>query len=281
MIRLLVTGANGQLGTEVTKMLRQDDQYEVLAFNRHELDITDAEQVMRKVIDTKPDWILHCGAYTNVEQAEGEGYDANWAINCDGSANISKAAHEVRAKLIYISTDYVFDGKKGKPYTPDDEVNPLNEYGKAKLAGEQAVQKYYPDAYIIRTSWVFGEHGHNFVYTMLKLAEKTDNLKGVADQFGRPTYAPDLSLFMKHLIDTSPEGGIYHFSNDGETSWYGFAKEILKEKNVRITPVGSDEFPQKAERPTYSVMSLDKVKESGFAVPTWKDALERFKNRIR
>jgi len=281
MKRILVTGANGQLGTEVVRMLRQDGHYEVRAFNRYELDITDEEQVMRKVVNTQPDWILHCAAYTDVEQAEGDGYDANWEINRDGSANISKAAHKVSAKLIYISTDYVFDGKKTTPYTPEDKTNPLNEYGKAKLAGEQEILKYSPDAYIIRTSWVFGEHGHNFVYTMLKLAEKTDTLKGVADQFGRPTYAPDLSLFMKHLIDTSPEGGIYHFSNDGETSWYGFAKEILKEQNVKITPVGSDEFPQKAERPSYSVMSLDKVKETGFAVPTWKDALDRFKSRIR
>ena len=126
MKRILVTGANGQLGTEVVRMLRQDGHYEVCAFNRYELDITDEEQVMRKFVHTQPDWILHCAAYSNVEQAEEDGYDANWNINRDGSANISKAAHEVSAKLIYISTDYVFDGKKAKPYTPDDEVNPLN-----------------------------------------------------------------------------------------------------------------------------------------------------------
>ncbi len=261
-------------------MLRQDGQYEVRAFNRHELDITDAEQVMRKVIAAQPDWILHCAAYTDVEQAEGDGHDANWEINRDGSANISKAAHEVGAKLIYISTDYVFDGKKNHPYTPEDETNPLNEYGKAKLAGEQEMQKYCPDAYIIRTSWVFGEHGHNFVYTMLKLAEKTNAVKGVADQFGRPTYAPDLARFMKHVIETRPEAGIYHFSNDGEASWYDFAKEILKDRDVKVSPVDSDEFPQKAERPAYSVMSLDKVKETGFSVPTWRDALARFKDRV-
>ena len=280
MKRILVTGANGQLGTEVVRMLRQDGHYEVRAFNRQELDITDAEQVMGKVVDTQPDWILHCAAYTDVEKAESDGLDANWLINRDGSANISKAAHEVGAKLIYISTDYVFDGKKTTPYTPEDETNPLNEYGKAKLAGEQEILKYSPDAYIIRTSWVFGEHGHNFVYTMLKLADKTNEIKGVADQYGRPTYASDLSLFMKHVIDTMPDGGIYHFSNDGEASWYEFAKEILKERDVKVMPVGSDEFPQQAERPSYSVMSLDKVKGTGFAVTTWKDALERFKNQV-
>lgn len=281
MMKILVTGANGQLGTETVSLLSQDGDYEVRAFDRHELDITNAEQVMKKVCDFRPDWILHCAAYTNVEQAEGDGLEENWKINREGSINISKAAREVGAKLIYISTDYVFDGTKTSPYTPEDEPNPLNEYGKAKLAGEQAVQHYCSDAYIIRTSWVFGEHGQNFVYTMLKLAEKTDVLKGVADQYGRPTYAPDLASFMRHIIEVRPESGIYHFSNDGEANWYEFAVEILKNADVRVLPVGSEEFPQKAKRPSYSVMSLDKVKETGFYVQTWKNSLERFQNQLQ
>ncbi len=281
MMKILVTGANGQLGTETVSLLSQDGDYEVRAYDRQELDITNAEQVMKKVCDFRPDWILHCAAYTNVEQAEGDGLEANWKINREGSVNISKAAHEVGAKLMTISTDYVFDGTKTSPYTPEDEPNPLNEYGKAKLAGEQAVRYYCPDAYIIRTSWVFGEHGQNFVYTMLKSAERKNVLKGVADQYGRPTYAPDLASFMKHVIEVRPESGIYHFSNDEEASWYEFAVEILKNTDVKVLPVSSEEFPQKAKRPSYSVMSLDKVKETGFYVPTWKDSLERFQNQIR
>ncbi|MBT2757223.1 dTDP-4-dehydrorhamnose reductase [Mesobacillus foraminis] len=279
-MKVIVTGAKGQLGQDVTELL-QNKGYKVYPFSKAELNILDEAVVRTKVEEIRPDWILHCAAYTNVEAAEDEGKDLNWKVNRDGSAIISKAAAAVDAQLIFISTDYVFDGTRQEPYQPDDPTNPINEYGAAKLAGEKAVLEYSPDARIIRTSWVFGEHGHNFVYTMLKLAKKMDTLKVVDDQYGRPTYARDLANFMIYIMERNIEGGIYHFSNDNEATWYQFAREILKGEDVVVLPVDSSEFPQKASRPKHSVMSLDKVKETGFDIPSWEDALQRFQKNIQ
>lgn len=276
MMKIFITGANGQLGQDVTALSKKNEAYQVYSFTKDELDITDEQAVQSKVKEIKPDWILHCAAYTNVEAAEEEGKELNWKINKDGSAIISKAAASVQAKLIYISTDYVFDGRKKDWYETTDATNPLNEYGKAKLAGEQEIQQYLPNAHIIRTSWVFAEHGHNFVYTMLNLAKKMDTLKVVNDQYGRPTYAKDLAAFMLYIIEKDIEGGLYHFSNEETATWFDFAKEIVKEEAVEVVPVDSSAFPQKAKRPQYSVMSLEKAKATGFSIPTWKDALERF-----
>jgi len=275
-MKILITGANGQLGQDVVALAKENKAYEVYSFTKGELDVTDEQAVQSIVEEVKPAWILHCAAYTNVEAAEDEGKDLNWKINKEGSAIISKAAASVKAKLIYISTDYVFDGTKKEWYETEDATNPLNEYGKAKLAGEQEIQRYLPDAHIIRTSWVFGEHGHNFVYTMLKLAKKMDTLKVVNDQYGRPTYAKDLASFMLYIVEKDIQGGIYHFSNDETATWFDFAQEILKREEVEVIPVDSSAFPQKAKRPQYSVMSLEKAKAAGFSIPTWKNALERF-----
>jgi len=275
-MKILITGANGQLGQDVVALAKENKAYEVYSFTKGELDVTDEQAVQSIVEEVKPAWILHCAAYTNVEAAEDEGKDLNWKINKEGSAIISRAAASVKAKLIYISTDYVFDGTKKEWYETEDATNPLNEYGKAKLAGEQEIQRYLPDAHIIRTSWVFGEHGHNFVYTMLKLAKKMDTLKVVNDQYGRPTYAKDLASFMLYIVEKDIQGGIYHFSNDETATWFDFAQEILKREEVEVIPVDSSAFPQKAKRPQYSVMSLEKAKAAGFSIPTWKNALERF-----
>lgn len=275
-MKVLVTGAKGQLGQDVVALLQEKAKYEVYPFSKEELNILDEAIVQSKVEEIQPDWVLHCAAYTNVEAAEDEGKELNWQVNRDGSAIISKAAASVDAELIFISTDYVFDGTKQEPYQPTDLTNPINEYGAAKLAGEKAVLEYSPSARIIRTSWVFGKHGHNFVYTMLKLAKKMDTLKVVDDQYGRPTYARDLAHFMIYILEHNIAGGIYHFSNDNEATWHQFAKEILKDKDVEVLPVDSSQFPQKASRPKHSVMSLDKVKETGFEIPTWENALQRF-----
>jgi len=275
-MKILITGANGQLGQDVVALAKENKAYEVYSFTKGELDVTDEQAVQSIVEEVKPAWILHCAAYTNVEAAEDEGKDLNWKINKEGSAIISRAAASVKAKLIYISTDYVFDGTKKEWYETEDATNPLNEYGKAKLAGEQEIQRYLPAAHIIRTSWVFGEHGHNFVYTMLKLAKKMDTLKVVNDQYGRPTYAKDLASFMLYIVEKDIQGGIYHFSNDETATWFDFAQEILKREEVEVIPVDSSAFPQKAKRPQYSVMSLEKAKAAGFSIPTWKNALERF-----
>ncbi|GGE56105.1 NAD(P)-dependent oxidoreductase [Pullulanibacillus camelliae] len=279
-MRIIITGAKGQLGQDVLSLFEHNGYYDVLPFSKEELDITDAKAVLNKIQELKPDWILHCAAYTDVEAAEDEGKSLNWLINRDGSKYISQAAASIGAKLIYISTDYVFDGKKGGPYKEEDQTHPLNQYGAAKLAGEEAIHKHLPGAHIIRTSWVFGENGKNFVYTMLRLAERLETLTVVNDQHGRPTYTKDLAAFMRYIIEHKVPGGIYHFSNDSEATWFEFAKAILKDKAIHIQPVDSTAFVQKAKRPKYTVMSLEKVKKTGFHIPTWQNALDRFMNTV-
>ncbi|MDN4526060.1 dTDP-4-dehydrorhamnose reductase [Fictibacillus fluitans] len=275
-MKIVVTGANGQVGCELVSLLQQEGKHEMFPFKRSELDVTDGEAVAEKIFRISPDWILHCAAYTNVEEAEDTGKLLNWKVNKEGAANIARAAAAIGAQLIFISTDYVFDGEYRGEYKPSDPANPLNEYGAAKLAGEKAVLKELPSAHIIRTSWVFGKHGKNFVYTMLKLAKKMDTLKVVDDQLGRPTYAVDLAAFMLYIMDQNIAGGIYHFANKGQATWYDFAQAILKDEQVRIIPVDSSQFVQKAARPKCSLLSLDKVKVTGFAIPSWQDALQRF-----
>ena len=218
--------------------------------------------------------IYHCAAYTAVDKAEDEGKEVNELVNVAGSAHVAKAAEAVGATLVYISTDYVFDGmKKDGEYAVDDQTNPLNEYGRTKLAGEEAVKEYASKYYIIRTSWVFGQYGHNFVFTMQKLAQSHPKLTVVNDQYGRPTWTRTLAEFMTYLVAKKAEYGVYHLSNDNRATWFDFASEILKDTDVEVTPVTSDQFPQKATRPQYSVMDLSKAKATGFVIPTWQEAL--------
>ncbi|EAD1374595.1 dTDP-4-dehydrorhamnose reductase [Listeria monocytogenes] len=273
---ILVTGANGQLGTELVQLLKEHN-LTVTEWDKDSVDIVDKAAVKKAMLDLKPEWIIHCAAFTNVEAAEDELKDVNWEVNVDGTENISEAAEIVGAKLVYISTDYVFDGTKKEAYLPDDKTNPLNQYGIAKLAGEKVALEKNSQTYVIRTSWVFGKYGNNFVYSMLKLAETHKELKVVNDQLGRPTYTYDLADFIRFVIEKNPAYGIYQFSNSGTTTWFEFATEILKDKDVTVNPCTSDEFPQKAERPKTSIMSLEKVEKLGFNIPTWQDALVRFK----
>ncbi|MET4654166.1 dTDP-4-dehydrorhamnose reductase [Exiguobacterium sp. PvP048] len=277
---ILITGANGQLGTDLVHLV-DSSSYEVVAFTKQGLDITDYLVVEETIQRIKPDWILHAAAYTNVEAAEDEGKEMNWLVNATGTENVAKAAKQAGAKMIYVSTDYVFDGTKTTEYEVTDQVNPLNEYGKAKLAGEQAVQNILnKDGYVIRTSWVFGVHGNNFVYTMMKLAETRSELNVVADQFGRPTFSEDLAQFMLYLVgDSKIPGGVYHFSNDESCSWYEFATEILADTTTTVNPCNSDAFPQKAERPQNSILSLLSISKLNYTVPTWKTSLARFKEK--
>lgn len=275
-MKILITGGNGQLGTELRYLL-DERKIDYISTDAAEMDITDAQATMTKIKQIQPELIYHCAAYTAVDKAEDEGKELDETINIDGTRNIALAARVVGAKLVYISTDYVFDGTlKGRQYAVDAPTNPQNEYGRTKLLGEQAVKENLTDYYIIRTSWVFGKYGHNFVYTMLKLAETHNTLTVVNDQFGRPTWTRTLAEFMTYLIDEKAPFGTYHLSNKGSCSWYEFAKEILKDKPVEVKPVTSEEYPQKAKRPQYSVMSLDKAKELGFEMPTWQDALNNF-----
>lgn len=272
MSQILIIGASGQLGTELRKLFNEKGiQYH--APTSKELDIMYSQTVEQYINQYKPDFIFHCAAYTAVDKAEDEDRELNWKINAEGTENVAKASEAVGATIVYISTDYVFDGESNEEYQVDDKVNPQNEYGRAKLAGEQAVQQYCSKYYIVRTSWVFGEFGKNFVYTMLKLAETHNELTVVADQFGRPTWTRTLAEFLLHIYNITPDYGIYHVSNDDSCSWYEFATEILKDKEIDIQPVTSEEYPQKAYRPKNSILSLNKTKNIGFQGTHWKKAL--------
>ena len=271
---ILLTGGNGQLGTELRHLL-DEKGVEYVSTDAKKMDITDAQATIDYITNLKPTVIYHCAAYTAVDKAEDEGKALDEKINVDGTRNVALAAKEVGATLVYISTDYVFDGKlKDGEYAVDAPINPLNEYGRTKALGEKAVQEIMDDYYIIRTSWVFGKYGHNFVFTMQKLAETRDELTIVNDQFGRPTWTRTLAEFMYFVIDQKAPFGIYHLSNDNACSWYEFAKEILKDTDVKVSPVTSEQFPQKATRPQYSVMDLSKAKALGFHIPTWQEALQ-------
>ncbi|MHC5215463.1 dTDP-4-dehydrorhamnose reductase [Enterococcus sp. LJL128] len=272
---ILLTGGNGQLGTELRHLLDEQGMTYV-STDAGEMDITNAEATRAYISKLKPTVIYHCAAYTAVDKAEDEGKELDEKINVDGTKNVAEAAEEVGATLIYISTDYVFDGtKKDGVYHTDDQTNPQNEYGRTKLLGEQIVQKTMSKYYIIRTSWVFGKYGHNFVFTMQKLAETRNQLTIVNDQFGRPTWTRTLAEFMVFIIEKQANYGIYHLSNENSCSWYEFAKEILKDTKVEVLPVDSSQFPQKATRPQYSVMDLSKTEALGFVIPTWQEALEQ------
>lgn len=273
---ILITGGHGQLGTELRHLL-DEKKLEYLSTDADQLDITDKEGTYKFITDMKPEIIYHCAAYTAVDKAEDEGKELDEKINVEGTRNVAEAAKAAGATLIYISTDYVFDGKKKEGmYQVDDTTNPLSEYGLTKLLGEKAVQETMDDYYIIRTSWVFGIYGHNFIYTMQKLAKTHDRLTVVNDQFGRPTWTRTLAEFMVFVIEKKAPFGIYHLSNENSCSWYEFAKEILKDTDVEVAPVTSEEYPQKATRPQYSIMDLSKAKGLGFEIPTWQEALNSF-----
>lgn len=274
-MKYLITGANGQLGQELQKLLRERE-LDFVAFDSKQLDITDREAVLAAFKKVQPDVVLHAAAYTKVDLAEDEGHELNWQVNVNGTKNIADAAELHDAKLVAVSTDYVFDGTNGEDYLETDPVNPKNAYGRAKLAGELAVTESHANAYIIRTSWVFGEFGNNFVYTMQRLAATHPKLTVVNDQLGRPTWTRTLAEFMLHLVNVQAAYGTYHLSNDGTATWFDFAREILKDTKVEMAPVTSAEFPQKAYRPKHSVMSLDKAKATGFEILNWCEALDMF-----
>lgn len=276
---ILITGASGQLGSELSKLLT-DKNISFTGTDSAELDITDQAAVQSYFKEHMPTFVFHCAAYTAVDAAEEEGKETNWQVNVEGTRNIATAAEKAGATIVYISTDYVFDGTSTEEYPVDATVNPKNEYGRAKLAGEQLIQEICSAYYIVRTSWVFGEYGKNFVYTMLKLAETKDQLTVVSDQFGRPTWTKTLAEFVVHLMETKPEYGIYQLSNEGSCSWYEFASAILAEEQVEVKPVTSEEYPQKAYRPRHSIMDLSKAKQTGFSIPTWEEALGEFLKNI-
>lgn len=276
---ILITGSNGQLGTELRYLLDERNE-EYVAVDVAEMDITDAAKVDQVFAQVKPSLVYHCAAYTAVDAAEDEGKELDYAINVTGTENIAKAAAKYGATLVYISTDYVFDGQKpvGQEWLETDEPAPQTEYGRTKRLGEEAVEKYLDHYYIIRTAWVFGNYGKNFVFTMQNLAKTHPKLTVVNDQHGRPTWTRTLAEFMTYVTENQKDFGYYHLSNDAteDTTWYDFAKEILKDTDVEVAPVDSSQFPVKAKRPLNSTMSLAKAKATGFVIPTWQEALQEF-----
>ncbi|HEL0025152.1 TPA: dTDP-4-dehydrorhamnose reductase [Streptococcus equi subsp. zooepidemicus] len=276
---ILITGSNGQLGTELRYLL-DERSVDYVAVDVAEMDITNATKVEEVFAQLKPSLVYHCAAYTAVDAAEEEGKALNEAINVAGTEHIAKACERYGATLVYISTDYVFDGQKpaGQEWLETDTPDPQTAYGRAKRLGELAVERYTKQFYIIRTAWVFGHYGKNFVFTMQNLARTHSRLTVVNDQHGRPTWTRTLAEFMCHLADNRKPYGYYHLSNDAkeDTTWYDFAREILKETAVEVVPVDSSAFPAKAKRPFNSTMNLDKAKATGFVIPTWQEALEAF-----
>jgi dTDP-4-dehydrorhamnose reductase len=276
-MRVLVTGANGQLGYDVIERLKKLN-IEHIGVNRENFDLTNEEQTKSFILNYGPDVVIHCAAYTAVDKAEDE-RDLCHAVNVLGTRYIAQACKELDAKMVYISTDYVFDGEKEEPYEVTDTPNPVNYYGLTKYLGEQEVQKNLDKFFIVRTSWVFGKNGNNFVKTMLKLGQERKEIKVVCDQVGSPTYTYDLAKFLCDMIQTD-NYGIYHATNEGYCSWYEFACEIFKiagMDDVKVIPIKSEEYPTNAVRPKYSKLSKNELKLKGFStLPGWKDALKRY-----
>ena len=272
-MKVLVTGAKGMLGQDLCPTL-EDEGYEVIETCRQDFDITDKKQTSKYLANVRPDLVIHCAAYTAVDKAEEEPEKA-YLVNADGTENIAEFCGEKDIPLVYISTDYVFDGTKNSPYKPDDKPYHINIYGKSKLKGEEAVQKHCKRFYIARTSWLYGHYGKNFVETMLTLAKKVPDgeqheLKVVNDQFGCPTWTMDLAGGIAELLEKPY--GVYHLCGSGETSWYGFAKEIFKLANIEtdLKPCETKDFPRPAKRPLYSVMDNGKI------LRNWKSALKDY-----
>lgn len=255
-MKVLVTGANGMLGQDLCPILEDVGAF-VIETDVDTLDITNEDMVNNVLNDIHPDMVVHCAAYTNVDKAE-EDIETAEKINVKGTENLAKACSKLDITLIYISTDYVFDGEKNTPYLPTDKTNPQNNYGLTKLKGEEAVKKYCEKYYIARTSWLYGHHGKNFVETMLSLADKPE-LKVVDDQIGCPTWTVELANGILKLL--SKPYGTYHVCGSGNTSWYGFAKEIFNQSNIEVNlkPCTTEEFPRPAKRPKYSVMENEKI----------------------
>ncbi|GGL56463.1 dTDP-4-dehydrorhamnose reductase [Sporolactobacillus putidus] len=277
--KVIVTGGHGQLGTELAVML-QEKGYETYGLGHQELDITSLDHVRKVFQEIKPDVVCHTAAYTAVDKAESD-RDGAFLVNAYGTRNVALAAEEAGAKLVYVSTDYVFNGTKSGAYSEFDPPSPLGVYGQSKYAGEQFVRDFHTKFFITRTSWVYGQYGGNFVKTMLKLAANQDRLKVVNDQRGCPTFTKDLAAKMIELFQTD-NYGTYHISNSGSCTWYEFARAIFEIKgiHIQVDPCTTAEFPRTAKRPENSVFEHMALRLNGFEdVRDWKSALKEFLNQ--
>lgn len=276
MMKILVTGFTGQLGYDVVN-LGQHLGFEMIGIGSSDLDITIEADVFQYVKQVKPDAIIHSAAYTAVDKAEDD-KEKCWAVNVEGTRNLAKAAKEVNAKFMYISTDYVFDGNGDTPFNEVDQTNPVGYYGITKNEGETIVQQILEHWFIVRISWVFGLNGNNFVKTMLRLAETRDELNVVGDQIGSPTYTKDLAKLLIKMVQTE-KYGIYHATNEGFCSWAEFAEEIFRAagKQVTVHSIKTEEYPTRAIRPKNSRLSKQKLVENGFSpLPKWQDAVREY-----
>lgn len=277
-MRVLVTGVKGQLGYDVMNELKKRG-YEGIGVDVAEMDITDSEAVAKVMREVRAEKVVHCAAWTAVDAAEDQ-VELCRRVNALGTENIAKMCKELDIPLIYLSTDYVFDGEGTRPWEPDDPVTePLNVYGQTKYEGEQAIEKYLEKYYIVRIAWVFGINGKNFIKTMLNLGKTHDTITVVNDQIGTPTYTYDLAKLLVDMLEKE-EYGKYHVTNEGGyISWYDFAKEIFRQSGltVNVIPVSAEEYKAKAKRPSNSRMEKKKLSEHGFdRLPTWQDALSRY-----
>ena len=276
-MKILVTGSNGMLGSDLSEILCQ--KHEVFTLTKDNLDITDREKTIKTVKSANTDILINCAAYTMVDQAEKE-KELAFTINGIGVQNVALACEESRIPLCHISTDYVFDGRKSTPYTPFDNTNPINAYGESKLAGEKYIQWISSKFYIVRSSWLYGKSRNNFVRTIQKLCKEKDELKIVADQIGSPTWTVTLSGGISRLIETGAFG-VYNITDDaGEgISWFEFAKEIVAASGskAKVSPISTEDYPTLAKRPRYSVLDISLNKKMfGFAAGRWSEALREF-----
>lgn len=282
-MKYLITGAGGQLGYDIKRELlgRGVVEEDIAAPHLSELDITDTEAVKNYVAKFQPNVIFHCAAYTNVDGAE-ENQEACRQVNVDGTKNLTEAARQVNAKIIYISTDYIFDGESPEPYETNSQADPQSVYGQTKYEGELAVQEY-PKHFIVRTAWVFGINGHNFVKTMLNVAKGRTEVAVVNDQIGSPTYTVDLAKFLIALSE-SDKYGTYHATNEGFCSWAEFTEEIYRAAGIdtKVNKVTTEQYAEivgrpQAKRPHYSKLSKDSIEENSFVrLPSWQDATQRY-----
>lgn len=279
-MKVFVTGVKGQLGHDVVNELTKRG-IESIGADIEEMDITDAESVKQVITQSAPDAVIHCAAYTAVDAAE-ENEEICRKVNADGTRNIAEVCRSLDIKMLYLSTDYVFDGKGERPWEPEDERHPLNVYGQTKYEGELAIQENLEKYFIVRIAWVFGVNGSNFIKTMLKLSQTHKRITVVDDQYGSPTYTYDLARLLVDMILTE-KYGIYHATNEGVCSWYEFACEIFKKADIpmEVVPVTTEEYGAKAKRPANSRMNRDKLTQNGFdKLPPWQDALERYLKEI-
>ena len=260
-MRILITGAYGMLGSDLREVLKN---HELISAGSKDLDITDKDKVMDFICEKSPEIVINAAAYTAVDDCE-TNYDDAYAVNALGPKNLAIACKKLDVPLVHISTDYVFDGSKRTPLIENDKLGPQSAYGKTKLEGEKFIQENTDKFFILRTAWLYGLHGANFVQTMLSLAENHDEITVVDDQIGSPTYSLDLAVSIANLLN-SDKYGIYHLTNEGECSWYEFSKRIFELSNVdvKVVPVSTEEFPRPAPRPRYSVLSNQKWIKAGF-----------------